>query len=382
MLKEYFLKTNVLKFIKEIKTNERYYSKKSSLSINSFICISNDAALYIFYEALYKYKVIINDDKLFDEYIEQVEKLYRKLDSFENIKYGINKLICKMLIIKFNIKDVELERERIIKEIYDKYIRNGYYIHGFHSSYIDDINKDGFNPEIYENYYDRFSKINDIFEKYDLGSIITKNFNEKKVYFTDDFVMGCFYSNYAPLFYYKFLLNEEAFGNRIRKDNCLICDYSTLIRHLKRFMNNNSFSEDDKKYILDVVLDEWNLLHRSDNKISLLLVKRDIVFSKNVNLDDYLRDKKDIYEVVDRMLSSKYNNLEYDKYISKDNFEIIELDSYYDVDEDIDKKEEKVINKINSDNTSNSGNVSIFIILGSLFISLGVIITIISILRG
>lgn len=382
MLKEYFLKTNVLKFIKEIKTNERYYSKKSSLSINSFICISNDAALYIFYEALYKYKVIINDDKLFDEYIEQVEKLYRKLDSFENIKYGINKLICKMLIIKFNIKDVELERERIIKEIYDKYIRNGYYIHGFHSSYIDDINKDGFNPEIYENYYDRFSKINDIFEKYDLGSIITKNFNEKKVYFTDDFVMGCFYSNYAPLFYYKFLLNEEAFGNRIRKDNCLICDYSTLIRHLKRFMNNNSFSEDDKKYILDVVLDEWNLLHKSDNKISLLLVKRDIVFSKNVNLDDYLKDKKDIYEVVDRMLSSKYNNLEYDKYISNDNFEIIELDSYYDVDEDIDKKEEKFINKINSDNTSNSGNVSIFIILGSLFISLGVIITIISILRG
>ena len=326
VLERYLLKSNVLKFIKEIKTNEKYFNKKSSLSTNSFIYVSNDVALYIFYDALYKYKVIINNEELFDEYLEQLEKLYRKLDSFENIKYGINKLICKMIIIKYNIKDVDFEKERIIKEVYEKYIQDGYFIHGFHSSYIEDIKRDGFTPEVYENYYDRFSKINSIFEKYDTVSIISKDFEEKKVYFTDDLIMGCFYSNYAPLFYYKFLFNEEAFGNRIRKDDCLICDYSTLIRHLKRFMNNNSFSDEDKNYILDVVLDEWNLLHRSSNKISLLLVKRSVIYSKDAKLDDYLRDKKDVYEIVDRMLSSKYNNLEHDKYIDKDNFEIIELE--------------------------------------------------------
>ena len=384
MLDKYFTKLNVIKLIKELKTSERYFNKKNSHSTNSFICMSSDAALYIFYDALYKYNVIIDDDKLFDEYIEQVEKLYRKLDSFEDIKYGINKLICKMIITKYNIEDKEKERDRIITEIYDKYIKDGYFVHGFHPSYIDDIKKNGFTPEVYENYYDRFSKVNSIFEKYNVGNVINKKFDRKEVYFTDDFIMGCFYSNYAPLFYYKFLFNEEIFGNRIRKDNCLICDYSTLIRHLKRFMNNNSFSEDDKKYILDVTFDEWNLLHRNTDKISLLLVKRNIIFSKDAKLNDFLNDNKDIYEIVDRMLSPKYNNLEHSSFIDVDSFKIIELASYYETEKEEKKEEKKEEEKEIIDNSFNNkyGSVSIFILLGSIFITLGVIITIISILKG
>ena len=264
MLDKYFVKASVIKMIREIKNNERYFQKKKHFSTESFICFGKEVALYIFYDALYKYKVIIDDEFLFDDYIDQVEKLYRKLDDFDSIKFGINKLICTFLINKFNIKDIKLDesRELIIKHVYDKYIRNGYFIHGFHSTYVDDVRKNGFMPEVYDNCYTRFSKINSIFEKYDCPMIINKDFDMKSVYFTDDFVMGCFYSMYAPLFYYKFLFNEEEFGNRIRKDNCLICDYNTLIRHLKRFIINNNFSEEDKKFILDVVEDQWNLLHR------------------------------------------------------------------------------------------------------------------------
>ena len=91
MLDEYFIKTSVLRILKEIKNNERYFKKKSDLSLDSFISISNEAALYIFYDALYKYKIIIDDEFLFDDYLDQIEKLYRKLDNFEDIKYGINR---------------------------------------------------------------------------------------------------------------------------------------------------------------------------------------------------------------------------------------------------------------------------------------------------
>ena len=390
MLDEYFSKSSVSKIIKEIRNNERYFKKKSDFSCDSFICIDNEAALYIFYDALYKYKVIIDDEFLFDDYIDQVEKLYRKLDNFESIKFGINKLICSSLISKFNIKDIKLSdsREMIIKHVYDKYIRNGYFIHGFHSSYVDDVKRNGFTPEVYDNCYTRFSRINNIFSKYNCPNVIGKNFNIKDVYFTDDLVMGCYYSIYAPLFYYKFLFNEEVFGKRIRKDDCLRSDYDTLIRHLKRFMNNNSFSDDDKKYILNCVEDEYNLLHRRENKISLLLVKRNLIYSKDIKEDNFLRDNSDIYEVVDRMLSSKYNNLEFNKFISKDNFNIIELDGFVDLEKEnqkIKEEEEKFKKKekeVNDDFSNKYGSVSLFILLGSILISLGVIIMIINVLRG
>lgn len=390
MLDEYFIKNSVIKLVKEIKKNERYFKKKSDLSCDSFISINNEAALYIFYDALYKYKIIIDDEFLFDDYIDQIEKLYRKLDNFESIKYGVNKLICSTLITKLKIKDTKSEeaKEMIIKHVYDKYIREGYFIHGFSSSYTDVIKKEGFTPEVYENYYERFKEIKNIFEKYNCSSIINKDFNEKEVYFTDDLVMGCFYSVYSPLFYYKFLFNEEAFGKRIRKDDCLATDIDEISRHLKRFMNNNSFKEEDKKYILSTVEDEYKLLHRNKEKICLLLVKRSLIFNKEVKEENFLKDKNDIYEIIDRMLNSKYNNLEYDKYISCDDLKILELDTYIDREEEkrkIEKEEEKYRRKekeLNDDFLNKYGSVSLFLLLGALFISLGVIIMIINILRG
>ena len=390
MLDEYFIKNSVIKLVKEIKKNERYFKKKSDLSCDSFISINNEAALYIFYDALYKYKIIIDDEFLFDDYIDQIEKLYRKLDNFESIKYGVNKLICSTLITKLKIKDTKSEeaKEMIIKHVYDKYIREGYFIHGFSSSYTDVIKKEGFTPEVYENYYERFKEIKNIFEKYNCSSIINKDFNEKEVYFTDDLVMGCFYSVYSPLFYYKFLFNEESFGKRIRKDDCLATDIDEISRHLKRFMNNNSFKEEDKKYILSTVEDEYKLLHRNKEKICLLLVKRSLIFNKEVKEENFLKDKNDIYEIIDRMLNSKYNNLEYDKYISCDDLKILELDTYIDREEEkrkIEKEEEKYRRKekeLNDDFLNKYGSVSLFLLLGALFISLGVIIMIINILRG
>lgn len=381
MLKEYLKRNDVLKIIKEIKTNDKYFNKSTNNLSNSFICVSNEVALFIFYDALYKYKIIIDDNNLLEEYLNQVDKLYKKLDNFEDVKYGINRTICKMLINKFDIKNIndDFYREMIISRIYDTYIEEGYFIHGFHPSYIEDIKKDGFRPEEYKNYYDRFSKVNSIFEKYNQPRIIDKDFLNKNVYFTDDFIMGCYYSMYAPLFFYNFLFNDISFGKRIRKDNCLISDYSSLTRHLKRFMNINFFSEEDKKYILDLVEDEWKLLNNSKNFISLILVKRNKIFNKEIRVSEYLKDKKDIYEIVDRMLSSKYTNLEYGKYLSNDDIEIIKLDNY--------SEEEKVEKKVKLKNdlpdiNNKYGSVSILLLLGCLFISLGVIISIFSVLGG
>ena len=390
MLEDLLKRDDVLNFINEIKTSERYFQKNNSSSLLNSINISTDIALYIFYDALFKYKVIIDDIYLFDEYLEQLDKLYKKLDDFENIRAGINKLICKMLIIKNDIKDVKdkVSRDSIINEVFNKYIKDGYFIHGFNYSYSDDILNKGFIPEVYDNLYEKFIKVNNIFAKYNVINVIPKDFLSKKVFFTDDLVRGCYYSLYAPLYFYEFLTNEEYFGKRIKKDYYLKDDYNHLIGYLKRFMSNNLFSEADRKYILEVVEEEWNLLHRKEKKVSLLLVKRKDIFDKDVDINKYLDDDSDIYEIVDRMLNPKYNNIYCDKEIGKDKLSVLLFETYIDYKEEIIEEDEELelykykSEELNKEFLDKYGNVSILLLVGSLFITLGVIITIIGLLRG
>ena len=205
MLDSYLCRVDVKKFINELKTSERYFKKTSNIYMSN-LYTSYEAALYIFYDALLKYKIIINDIYLFDEYMEQLDKLYKKLDNYDDIRFGINKLIGKILIIKLDIKNIEDEESKdlIINHIYNRYIKDGYFIHGFSSSYVDKIKSEGFTPEVYENYYDRFIELNKIFAKNNVINIIHKDFNEKRVFFTDDVVLGCYYSMYSPLYFSKF----------------------------------------------------------------------------------------------------------------------------------------------------------------------------------
>lgn len=390
MLDDLLKRQDVTLFINEIRTNERYFKKDNGAFDNYPMFISQEIALYIFYDALLKYKIILDDIYLFDEYLIQLEKLYKKIDNFPDITKGINKLICRMVIIRLGIKNIDaLARKEVISFIYNKYITDGYFIHGFNTSYLEKIKNDGFRPEDYENYYEDFQKMNNIFAKYNVINIVSKDFSKKTVFFTDDMVMACYYSNYAPMFFYKFLANEEYFGKRIRKDAFLKDDFNLCIKNLKRFMSDSFFSESDKKIINELVKKQWDLLHRNDKKISLLFVKRRLIYKDDfTSLEEFFEDNSELDEVIDRLLSSKYTNVSCEKLLDSSEIELVNLDDYYNnsninnainILEDDSKKVEEVVN---TDFLNAYGKASIFIILGSLFISLGVIITIIIVLKG
>ena len=387
MLDEYIKRNDVLSFIKEIKTNERYYNKEKNNYLNYDLYFSKELALYIFYDALFKFRIILNDIYLFDEYIEQLEKLYRKINNFSDITIGINKLICRMVGIKFGVKNLNgtLARKEIIGYIYNKYVLDGYFVHGLNSSYVKDIQENGFTPEEYHNYYERFQEIDSLLDKKGYNQAIEKDFSLKKVSFTDDIVMGCYYSAYAPMFFSNFLIK----GKKLREDAYLIDDYSLCVANLKKIYNFSNLSEHEKEKIMKLVEDEWNLLHREDKKIALLFGKRKIIDNYNpTELEDYLNDEADIFEIVDRLLSPKHNNVLFDKKLNPEDFQIVVLDDYYEPEEEIEKVDiEEELNQYreresNKDFINKYGNASVFIILGSLLISLGVIITIIMILRG
>lgn len=378
MLDEYFERDDVQLLIKQLKTNDFYYQKKHRFCHTSFP-ISSELALYIFYDALLKFKIIIDNVYLLPEYLEQLEKLYRKLSDFDDVRIGIHKLITRMTAIQYDIHDWKQDnREELIRIVYNKYVTNGYFFHGFPSSYKKSIQELGFVPESYENYYNRFDKINGIFRK----NIITKDFTEKTVAFCDDSVLGCYYSMYAPMYYFQLLTNTEILGKKIREDAYLKGDYLTLISPLKRFMDNNLFHEKKKKFVLDLVKNEWDILQRGNKEICLLCVPRNKIIEKETPIQHFLNSYEDVFEIVDHILSSKYNNVYMNQILSKEDIHIITCPHYYDREISKDIKEKNDVIHLEKEFLSVYGNVSFLLIMGSFFISFGVILMMIQMLGG
>lgn len=390
MLDNLLRRDDVSTFINDVENNARYYDKKSDNSVNYQLFVDREQALFVVYDALLKYNIVIEDIYYFDDYLEQLIKLFKKLDNFNDICSGVNRLIGNVCATKLGIKDIECSesRESLLKYIYDKYITNGYYVHGYSSYYYDDIKEKGFCPENYNNYYNDFVNVNKIFAKYNVMNVLDKDFNSKNVYFTDSMVMGCYYSVNSPSYFYKLLCNREYSYLKIKKDAYLKNNYDDCIKNLKKLFNVIEISERDRKYIVDVVKKEWDLINSKDKKISLLLVKRDLFNVKSsVNLCNVIKDKSlSTLEAVNRVLMPRNNRVLCNKDLSSDDILFINLDSIKEeeIKEDEKKAEELRYKQemIMMEFQNVYGKVSILLLLGAVLISLGVIITIIMILGG
>ena len=379
MLNEYLKQKCVVDFINNIENNDRYFQKKYNLKYHFYV--SKELALFIFYDALLKYKIIIDNKELFETFIDQLDKLFKRVDNFSDVEVGIHGLIARFEGMNIGVRDLSdpTSQRKLIYDIYQKYVENGYYIHGFSNSYYDVISREGFVSEKYENYYDRFVKLNNIFKKYKISVPILKDFANKKVSFTDDFVAGCYYSLYGPMFFHDLFMNNTFFSKRLKISPFMTDDYNLLNSWLRRYLEFKSFSEKDKVFVLDLVKDQWDLIHKKEKKVGLLLVrKKRIKKDIDYKLNDFLNDYDDFYEIVDHILSSSQNNVSFDGKLNVGEFSLLEL-SYRKKNksvEIVEEKSEEVPKKL-----SENGKISFLLLLGSTFISLGVMITIVMLLR-
>ena len=374
MLDEYLRRGDVSSFIDDILFNERYFQKKMNHIANTKSISENILALFIFYSALFQYKVIVDNIYLFDDFLEQLERLYRKIDNYNDLEVGIHHLIGRMVADNLQIKDVEDNDNRtmLLKYIYDKYIENGYYFHGFSSTYFNDLNKNSFQPEVYHNYYDRFEKINSIFSKVNSNIKIEKDFSKKEVYFTDDFVMGCYYSYYSPMFYTDFLLNFS------KKD---FYKYTECFKKLKVYLDSEFFTKEDKDFVLSLIEDERHLLKMNENEVSIMIVPRNEFNDNILSFDEYLNnDDNNYYDMVDRLLTSKSSKIIHMDEIEREKYDLYRFpiskkESSITEESEILKKDE--IKKNNQIFLDEYGRVSILLVIGSLSILIGIVITII-----
>ena len=374
MLDEYLRRGDVSSFIDNILFNERYFHKKMNHIANIKSISENVLALFIFYSALFQYKVIVDNIYLFDDFLEQLERLYRKIDNYNDLEVGIHHLIGRMVADNYHIKDV-LDHDNctmLLKYIYDRYIENGYYFHGFSSTYFNDLNKNNFQPEVYYNFYDRFEKINSIFSKVNSNIKIEKDFSKKEVYFTDDFIMGCYYSYFSPMFYTDFLLKFS------KKD---FYQYKECLKKLKTYLDSEFFTKDDKEFIISLIEDEKRLLDDGVNDISIMIVPRKEFNDTILSFDEYFNNDDDnYYDMVDRLLTSKSSKIICMDVMEREKYDLYRLpipqrQGSIMNDSEVLKKEE--IKKNNQMFLDEYGQVSVLLILGSLTILVGVVITII-----
>ena len=343
MLDEYLRRGDVSSFIDDILFNERYFQKKMNHIANTKSISENILALFIFYSALFQYKVIVDNIYLFDDFLEQLERLYRKIDNYNDLEVGIHHLIGRMVADNLQIKDVEDNDNRtmLLKYIYDN--------------------------------YDRFEKINSIFSKVNSNIKIEKDFSKKEVYFTDDFVMGCYYSYYSPMFYTDFLLEFS-------KKDCY--QYTECFKKLKVYLDSEFFTKEDKDFVLSLIEDERHLLKMNENEVSIMIVPRNEFNDNILSFDEYLNnDDNNYYDMVDRLLTSKSSKIIHMDEIEREKYDLYRFpiskkESSIKEESEILKKDE--IKKNNQIFLDEYGRVSILLVIGSLSILIGIVITIIN----
>lgn len=375
----------VKRFILDIKTSEKYYLKKFDDIHRYPFEISKEIVLFTFYEALLKYKIIIIDDEFLNDYLNDLDRLFKKIVNFQDINDGIDKLICKYVAIKLRIADMTTPeaREKIVTYIFNNYCVNGYLYHGFSTVYEKDLKDLGFIPGVYSNLYSKMSEVNKIYKKYN-DVAFCKEFGNYQIYFTDNFVDACYYSLYSPKYFYKYLLDNDE-NNKLDKRAYLDNDFDKCFSYTKKYIEKE-FDEEDRNKVTDIIKEEWDLLNSVDRRVSLMVVKRNIIDEVDTTLlDKLLASDENLYELVDRLLCSKCKSISFSNTLRKDNYDIFSLDykdrvmeeKKVEVKEEREEKQEElnVIEDI-------SGSVTVLMLLGSLFVSLGVIITVIMMLRG
>lgn len=387
MLDSLLEREDVKKILVDICNSARYYAKETSSSMGYQMYSGSSQLLFLFYDALFKYKLIIEEMYYFNDFLEQVDKLIRKIDSFSEIGYGINRIIGRVCAYKLGINDIDTDyaKETVLRYIYDKYIVNGYFIHGYTPHYYSSILENGFSPENYKNLYAKFRNVQNILKEKKHLSLMDKDFDAEAVSFTDSFLMGCYYSVNSPMYFSKLVSKNEFIDDDLSLDAYAMGDYELCLKNLYKVCAKLKLNDTEKYIFLDAFKSEWKLLEKNSSTISLMLITRSSL-GVDFDIDKFITELKDnsFIEAVCKLLGQRSNVL-VSKYIRKDDITLLNLSSSKKYTKE-EKKDSLAVELertfIRSDDefafSNTYGKVSILLLVGTMCITIGVILTMLS----
>lgn len=387
MLDSLLEREDVKKILVDICNSARYYAKETSSSMGYQMYSGSSQLLFLFYDALFKYKLIIEEMYYFNDFLEQVDKLIRKIDSFSEIGYGINRIIGRVCAYKLGINDIDTDyaKETVLRYIHDKYIVNGYFIHGYTPHYYSSILENGFSPENYKNLYAKFRNVQNILKEKKHLSLMDKDFDAEAVSFTDSFLMGCYYSVNSPMYFSKLVSKNEFIDDDLSLDAYAMGDYELCLKNLYKVCAKLKLNDIEKYIFLDAFKSEWKLLEKNSSTISLMLITRSSL-GVDFDIDKFITEVKDnsFIEAVCKLLGQRSNVL-VSKYIRKDDITLLNLSSSKKYTKE-EKKDSLAVELertfIRSDDefafSNTYGKVSILLLVGTMCITIGVILTMLS----
>lgn len=373
MLSSIFEQQVVVEFLNKIAHNPRYYDKKKKDSINYEKFSGLEQPFFLVFDSLLKYQILIGDLEYLNDFIHHLDLLWYKIDNFHDINEGTYKILVKFCARKLGFQNkVEEHRKEILEYIYQKYIVDGYLYHSISDTYISSIQEKGFSPQNYENYYSQFEQL----QKQYPAFFSDMDFHHNYVSFTDDFVMACYYATYSPIYFSNFLCPQTV--KKVELNSYAKRDYIGCFKQLRQSLKAKEMKEEDIRKIEDLCNLEWKYLRQNESRPTIMLVKRS-VFSKNKirGIEEIIENKKeDIGDLASHIMDYKFSSLSWKDFISPNDITFVTIPYANFVVEQEVESVEVVLPTVHSDNEED-GKVSFLLLLGSVLILLGVIVSII-----
>lgn len=394
MLDAILKREDVQNLMKEIVSNSRYYNKRISDSIDYQLFVDVEQPLFLFFDALLKFQIIIDDLYYFDDYLQQIDKLMKKIDNFHDIRFGIHRILGHICSLQLGLNEVESpsSKKEVLMRIFERYIENGYFFRGISSIDREILQQDGFQIEESGKNYADFLELNRIFQKYGYLNFMQTDFTDFSISFTDSAFMACYYSVNSPIYFYHLLCGHEEMGNFDDAAAYFHEDYDACLANLKRFLANSLFCDADQKRVLEIVEHEWKRLQKGKSDICLMMVPRKVLVQQaRYTIDSVIRESTScsLGESVDKLLYSRYGDIKVFNDLQAEDIQIVSFPGYRSL--MVGKKPVPISDKNSGDSgvvsfspiLSNAyGKVNHLLLIGAILITLGVVFTIIFVVKG
>ena len=368
MLDDFFVRQDVSSFMKEIIFNSRYFDKRIEDSFNYQLFVDVSLPLFLFFDALFKFKIIIDDMKYFDDYFKQVRKLMKRIDNFHDIQYGIYRIIGRTCSFQLGLKEVESlsSKEKLLKRIYERYIDQGYFFCEILPIDCDKVLKENY-IEYKNQCQNPFLEVDKILQKYGFS----------------DYLMACLRSFSSPSYLSSLLSSYDGLFSKADKSAYFRCDYKSCFHNLDRFLSKLEVSEYDRGKIVSICKQEWTYLDREHSRPLLMLIPRkDFVDNSYESFSLFFsRCQKDsLGDCLEKIFTPRYHDISFSTF-SLEAIRFVSFPNYLQV------SFSKNFAKVNQDSflseqsffssVSNAyGKASWFLLFGAILITLGVIVTI------
>ena len=279
---------DVIKIFNDISNSARYYNKKVSKSFQVGYNSINSQLLFIVYDALYKYSTIIGSMDYFNDFLDQLDKLLRKIDNVDDIIIGINKMIVSIICLKYNCdEDNKTDREAVIRYIYDKYYINGYYIYGYNLyDYKCSMNA------IEKNFYNEIIKVDTILNK-KMYNIKKSDYYDSNIILSNSFFDSCCRSSNYLLLFVKLFHEDTNMEINFNDFRFSVRNYNFLMKELNKVMNNIKLSSYEKKLFIDCFNKEWNLVKNKSDHVNVVLIPYSLLDMNNFSIDSFIEENRD-----------------------------------------------------------------------------------------